>query len=487
MRSRPWTVAAAAIALALLAVLAGWLTIPAIEADLTARSNAALAEGGFTALAATADGRAVAISGDPESPERRRAALAAVDAVWGVRVAVDAMSGPAAEPAAGEAPATYRFGATWDGRTLALTGHMPSRAAREETVTHARDTMKGGEILDGVQVAPGAPDPNWQAIVAAGIAAMKPLSTGTLVVNGTVMSLTGLTPNAAGRAEVVRILDSLPAPYTSTIDVVIREADAATVAGPAPYRFGVAYDGVSVALTGAAPSAGAQADLIAALKAALPGKAVDDKTRIDPAAPDGAWTEAALTALGAFKQLSTATLDGEGRSFTLRGVAPAAAERDALLAALRDLPAAYAVTAELAIPGEASPQAQAISAADTPAFACQQAFNAAFGEGGIVFASGKSALPQGADAFLGRLAEIAATCPEARLAIGGHTDASGREPANVKLSEARAGAVEAALIVKGVDAARLTAKGYGSARPIAANDTDEGKARNRRIEMIVRP
>ena len=66
-------------------------------------------------------------------------------------------------------------------------------------------------------------------------------------------------------------------------------------------------------------------------------------------------------------------------------------------------------------------------------------------------------------------------------------DASGREAANQTLSEGRAEAVAGALKAKGVDEARIAARGYGAARPIAANDNDEGKARNRRIEVIVRP
>lgn len=484
-RSKAWTIVAASIALALLAVLTVWLNAEDIEADIAARANAALAAGGFTTLGATADGRIVTVAGTPPSEDRRRAALASVDAVWGVASVIDGM--PRAEGPNAEAPAQYRFGATWDGRTLALTGYMPTRDAREDIVTHARDTLKGAEVLDGVQVAPGAPDPNWPAIVAAGIAAMKSLANGTLTVTGTEVSLSGVTPRAAGRAEAVRILEALPAPYTSKIDVVIREPDANAVAGPAPYRFGAAYDGVSLALTGAVPSNGAKAELVAAARAALPGKSVDDRLKVDPAAPDGAWTDAALVALGALKHLTAASLEGEGRRFALSGIAASATAREDLLKTLRDLPAAYEIAASIGLAGEASPTEQTIAAAGSPAAACQQAFDTAFAEGGIVFASGKAALPDGADAFIARLAEIAATCPEARLAVGGHTDASGREPANQTLSEDRAAAVEAALIVKGVAADRISAKGYGSSRPVAPNDTDEGKARNRRIEVIVRP
>ena len=102
-------------------------------------------------------------------------------------------------------------------------------------------------------------------------------------------------------------------------------------------------------------------------------------------------------------------------------------------------------------------------------------------------ASASAALPDSAGPLVDSLTAIAATCPAARIEIAGHTDASGNAARNVALSEDRAAALEAALIVKGVDAARLSAKGYGAARPVAANDSDANKARNRRIEVIVRP
>jgi outer membrane protein OmpA-like peptidoglycan-associated protein len=74
------------------------------------------------------------------------------------------------------------------------------------------------------------------------------------------------------------------------------------------------------------------------------------------------------------------------------------------------------------------------------------------------------------------------------LEVSGHTDNTGDAAANVKLSQDRADAVRNVLVQAGVDPARLTAKGYGSANPIASNDLLEGRFRNRRIEYhVVRP
>ncbi|MGH8492003.1 MAG: OmpA family protein [Moraxellaceae bacterium] len=71
------------------------------------------------------------------------------------------------------------------------------------------------------------------------------------------------------------------------------------------------------------------------------------------------------------------------------------------------------------------------------------------------------------------------------LSVEGHTDARGSDAHNLKLSQQRASAVRSYLMGKGIATERLTAKGYGEARPIASNDTDIGREANRRVEMVI--
>ena len=75
------------------------------------------------------------------------------------------------------------------------------------------------------------------------------------------------------------------------------------------------------------------------------------------------------------------------------------------------------------------------------------------------------------------------TYPETRLRIEGHTDNTGSEAANLRLSRERARAVASYLIARGISENRLIAKGYGSTQPIDDNSTDAGRGRNRRIEI----
>ena len=77
-------------------------------------------------------------------------------------------------------------------------------------------------------------------------------------------------------------------------------------------------------------------------------------------------------------------------------------------------------------------------------------------------------------------------CPTANIEISGHTDTDGDEAANQGLSEKRAQAVADYLVKAGLPANRFSAIGYGSTQPIAGNDTDQGKAQNRRIDFVVK-
>jgi OOP family OmpA-OmpF porin len=88
--------------------------------------------------------------------------------------------------------------------------------------------------------------------------------------------------------------------------------------------------------------------------------------------------------------------------------------------------------------------------------------------------------------LLDRLIETALRCPNVNIEIAGHTDAAGENTANQALSERRAQAVVEYLARAGLPASRFTPVGYGSTQPVATNDSDEGKAQNRRIEFVVK-
>ena len=117
---------------------------------------------------------------------------------------------------------------------------------------------------------------------------------------------------------------------------------------------------------------------------------------------------------------------------------------------------------------------------------CQQLFSEVLAKGTIRFESARSSLDPDSAGLLDHLVEIALRCPTTNIEVAGHTDTDGDNAANQTLSEKRAQAVVDYLVKAGLPAARFTAIGYGSTQPAAANDTDDGKARNRRIEFLVK-
>lgn len=104
----------------------------------------------------------------------------------------------------------------------------------------------------------------------------------------------------------------------------------------------------------------------------------------------------------------------------------------------------------------------------------------------INFDTGSATIQQDSLTQLQEIAALLQADPALKLEIGGHTDNVGTPESNQKLSDARAKSVAAAVVKLGITADRLTAKGYGQTVPIADNRTEEGRAKNRRVELVKR-
>jgi outer membrane protein OmpA-like peptidoglycan-associated protein len=115
-----------------------------------------------------------------------------------------------------------------------------------------------------------------------------------------------------------------------------------------------------------------------------------------------------------------------------------------------------------------------------------KALAAALNESVINFPSGSAEVPARMSAFLQNAADDLRQLPTGHvLEIAGYTDNAGNPEENIALSQRRAQSVREALVKDGVNPDMLIAKGYGSADPIASNDTPEGRLRNRRIEYHI--
>jgi outer membrane protein OmpA-like peptidoglycan-associated protein len=103
----------------------------------------------------------------------------------------------------------------------------------------------------------------------------------------------------------------------------------------------------------------------------------------------------------------------------------------------------------------------------------------------VLFETGKAELQPGVAVILDRLAAALKDAPDRAVDVEGFTDIVGSEQFNLVLSEERAESVRTALMMRGIDSARITVHGYGKDFPVASNDTVAGRQLNRRVEIVV--
>jgi outer membrane protein OmpA-like peptidoglycan-associated protein len=234
-------------------------------------------------------------------------------------------------------------------------------------------------------------------------------------------------------------------------------------------------------------------------KADADAKLAAEKAAADAAAKEASAKSAAAKESAA-KQAARAKAEAEAKEAAAKAAAEAAAKeaaaKEAAEAAAKEA-AAQAAAAEAAKQAAVKPAAapavaeiKTANAAGTlpmPAVqACQSGVTAVVAAEKINFERGSAEIDKASQPLLAKLAAAIAQCPAVTIEVAGHTDAAGKKSANAVLSKRRAEAVVEGLTKAGIGAAKLTAAGYGSDKPIAGNDTAEGRAQNRRIEFVVK-
>jgi OmpA-OmpF porin, OOP family len=102
----------------------------------------------------------------------------------------------------------------------------------------------------------------------------------------------------------------------------------------------------------------------------------------------------------------------------------------------------------------------------------------------INFETGKADIKPESQPIVDQVADMLKANDSLQVSIEGHTDNVGTAAFNKTLSENRAKSVMSAIVAKGVDKARLTARGWGQEKPMADNKTEDGRAKNRRVEIV---
>jgi OmpA-OmpF porin, OOP family len=449
------------VPLVILWAFAAWSSTVPLEQDLAARTTAALKDTVLDKTKIAVAGRDVTFSADAFSEDGRRSAVASVDAVPGVRlVNDDTRLVPEARP--------FVWSAERDVVRVTLGGSTPLPAIKSRLLDAARSSLGGVEVADRMSLARGAPA-RFDAAALLLIDQIGKLKDGKITISDAQVSLSGMARDLGGREAIAAALKNLPEGFS----VAANEIKAP------PYIFQAYKDPVAVTLTlsGYVPDNSVHAALAAAAGRKFFSEKVVDNLKASVGAPSG-FASAVIPALGALSRLSTGTLVVSDREVKLSGDALYEAAAGQIRAGLaKDLPRGWQAKPEISVKPAAAP---------VDATVCQQLFSDLLAKGKIRFESGRATIDPDSAGLLDRLIETALRCPTANIEIAGHTDADGDDGFNQALSEKRAQAVADYLVKAGLPADRFKAMGYGSLQPVAANDTDEGKAQNRRIEFVVR-
>ncbi|WP_024509136.1 OmpA family protein [Bradyrhizobium sp. ARR65] len=449
------------VPLVLFWAIAAWNNTASVEADLGGKSAAAVKDIVLDKTRISVDGRDVTFAADAFSEDGRHGALIAVETVPGVRLVNDeSRLVPEAKP--------FVWSAQREVARITLAGNAPLPAVRAKLMDVARDEVKGIEISDQMNLARGAPAHFEDAAVLL-IGQISKLKDGKVAISDSGVTLSGMARELGGREAIAAALRNLPQGFS---------VSANDVRAP-PYVFQANKDPVAVTLTlsGYVPDENVHAAILGSASRKFFSEKVVDNLKTSVGAPSG-FVNAAIPALGVLSRLSTGTLVVSDREVKISGDALYEAAAAQIKAGLpKDFPRDFQVKADISVKPASAP---------VDATVCQQLFNDLLSKAKVRFLTGRATIDSDSAGLLDHLIETALRCPNANIEIAGHTDSDGEDAANQALSERRAQAVLDYFVKAGLPADRFTATGYGSSQPIASNDTDDGRAQNRRIEFLVR-
>lgn len=477
------TIAGAVIVLAGLGGLGWWATVrqaDVIEQQIL-QAATALEVPSVHGVDIAVSGRDITLTGIANGPDEAEALLAAYAAVPGQReVRADWTVLPVVSP--------YVMAARWQEDSFAAEGHVPTQAARAELEPILGSTQS-------LALGAGAPK-DWSAAAKVGLTATRLLEEGEMRLEDQTLILNGIARTPSEGAAIERTLASLPQGYRS--ESVLDYLDDGT-----PPEYSITYDAsTGLRIDGKLPAGLTADDVSGALNFvahggnAQTGLLGDPAGHIDRLKPLAEW----------LPELERLTIVRTGDELSVVGTVGAGVDAELVAEALTE---AVGNPVNLAVGAAQQPDGSLRTNAATGATevaragywlphvhfnpdidTCADRMNTELQRNPIQFLTGSARLDAKASRVINAMASVAALCVtdgNLRAEIGGHTDSVGDPASNRALSEARANAVRAALIARGVASRALVANGYGESDPIETNDTEEGRAANRRTTVIWSP
>jgi OOP family OmpA-OmpF porin len=328
----------------------------------------------------------------------------------------------------------------------------------------------------------GAPSPRWAEAAEAAIAAMAELGAGSVTLSD--VDVTLIAAPSVAQADFDRVVGELTARLPDVFSLkatLVPRPESEASQGLAQFTATLSPEG-AVQLRGRLPDERMRDAAQAFARARFGAGNVYVAARLDDGLPPG-WSVRVLSGLAALAELAQGSVLVEPERVVVRGITGNPEATGAISRLLSDgLGQGAEFSVEVRYDERLDPD-RGLPGPDE----CLALAAAVLERRQIVFAPGSVEVAGDAAAVVDDLARALADCGGQPLEIGGHTDSQGRAELNLELSQKRADAVLQALAARGLDVSEMTSRGYGAAEPVADNDTEAGRAANRRIALRLRP
>ncbi|CAA6809580.1 MAG: OmpA/MotB domain protein [uncultured Thiotrichaceae bacterium] len=404
--------------------------------------------------------RSVLLNGSAPDAEAQQAAVNDLRSLWYIQQVQDTTTPKIIEP--------YTLHIQWDGDKLALDGYVSSAEDKAEIAEQIRSEFGNNADLEKLQAGLGAPE-YWETLIhTVLLKEIKPLPSASVRMVGHTINFAGkvaTTQKAEALSKALRPIEEKD--YHLAVNIIPLDIIE-------PYTLHIQWDGDKLALDGYVSNADTKAKLVEQIKSAFGDNAHLEKLQTGSGTPKHWETLISTVLLEAIKPLQSASVRMVDQTLSFAGKTDTTRQAKALEKALQPFAAkGYATSVN-------------VIALDNAAVVCQREFNRLLTQETIVFSTGGAGIHQESNALLQELADAAIFCAGTTILISGHTDDVGNEEDNFKLSEQRAKAVKGWLFRQGgVPLERMKTSGKGASEPLADNDTEAGRAKNRRIEFVV--
>ena len=411
----------------------------------------------------------------------------------------------------------FTWSATVQKKKLVLGGYAPSVEAKNKVVALAKTKFPDLQVVDQLVVARGAPG-GWFEGSGVALAALSQLGNGQATMTDASLNVSGATKNDSLPSGIQDLLSAgLPKGFDNRVDIAVLARE------PVKLDWRAVLSKSSLMFEGDVPDRATKNLMVERAGKNFPGRRIINRMNIKSVPlPDG-WSVTALRALDVMTRMSEGEATLNDTRLRLSGTALSVAGIETIRETVTSyLPEGYqgdefvkppapiynrynymeyeeesdswwrsflASTVKKVEKKTEEPviDVKKILASKTPVAAdvCGGALNEVARTGIVRFETNSSRINSASYPTLDKIFNIAEKCPAASFEISGHTDSDGSKNYNQRLSLKRASSIVAYLKDKGIAAARMKSAGFGESRPIAPNDTEPNKAKNRRIEFKV--